>query len=682
MDFQQLNTALNQLGVIPQDVCRASLYFDYLTQAQTYFNTTLAGPAPGGLGGGYPFVEDAVRSANLLQELADILDFYVAPAVDADLQRAYAPPPGGLGHGGGGGWTYRDYFDNVILNVAPGIYAANVAAFMLRYPITDYALQRLFANFRNNIRQACERVIADDALLTQFYEDLYEDDFSILYLKKIKSTGSDFHKGGKQVLILTFRIVHTVDYGPPTGPGPSVEDLKVVYKPSDLEVDCLIIGKAAAINNVVPGGFMNASLVEIYNTRLAAYKLAHPGFTGEELPTYRILPRNYLSAYLGGYPLPIGNAYGYIQYLDNDLSGVARQIFGYYPQGESDYLIFKSQNEHAITQKFYRQEGALIALACTFSFQDLHIENLRVKQYEPYLIDLEICLTKANNGVTDTALIDNFMGNALGGINSYHVDFSDIEWVVGGGAGNADVHSQLKDDYFQNRLWRWQPKRQKSLVTAITNNLLQGCTDGLTVLREEATQPVSAFVAWFLRLNNVLVRYLPYSTTEFRNARREIFINTLLGANPGDPYLATKTAVLLSRISPEYHAYIAPNLPNFLAWQDNESGVDYDNLDIPVFYYRIGNSDLVNSRGQMVAIPANVNINIPPPVHPAVVNLGGRLTFFPNPPMNANVVPQVGVVGGLIGPYNARVLALQNSITVAIGAAAVPLPAVIVPVDH
>jgi len=44
MDLAQLQTRLGQLGVRPKDEYRAALYIDHLADAQTYFQTTLAGP--------------------------------------------------------------------------------------------------------------------------------------------------------------------------------------------------------------------------------------------------------------------------------------------------------------------------------------------------------------------------------------------------------------------------------------------------------------------------------------------------------------------------------------------------------------------------------------------------------------------------------------------------------------
>ena len=66
-------------------------------------------------------------------------------------------------------------------------------------------------------------------------------------LKKIKTTGNDFHKGGKQVLILTFQLA-----GPAAGGAGKPELGRVVYKPSAVEIDCRIVGDSATVNKVSP----------------------------------------------------------------------------------------------------------------------------------------------------------------------------------------------------------------------------------------------------------------------------------------------------------------------------------------------------------------------------------------------------------------------------------------------
>jgi hypothetical protein len=673
MDLAQLMTRLGQLGVRPKDAYRAALYIDYLNDAQTYFTTTLAGTVPnGGFGADYPFVAPALRSATILQELSEILDFYVAPAVDADLRRAFAALPGGLGHGGPVGWTYADYFTNVILDANAGTFTNNIQAFRTRYPITAAALQQLSANFRGNIYLACRRVIADEALLTRFYEDLYEDDFAILALRRIKSTGSDFHKGGKQVLILTFDVVHTVDYGPPLMFGPKREQLKVVYKPSDLEADCLIAGNSAVVNRTLGGApFMAASLFEIYNQRLQQIKTVNPAFTGEPVTTYRILPRAYLSAYAGPYPLPIRNAYGYIQYLDNDLSGTGFQVFGYYPGGESDYLIFQSQDRNAIVRSFYRQEGALAALCSSFSLVDMHIENLRVMRYRPYLIDLEISLTETIAAVDDTQLLGQW-----GGITGVQIMGQDFSWVVRRGVtpGQAYLDRVYPPVYYQNRLWSAAANRQKQTVAVSGPALLQGFTDGMNVLR--ACQQNNDFQAWFARLTSVVVRYLPFKTSDFKAVRTRIFVNQLFSTAPGVALAPTQDAQLRSFLTTEYNAFNpaaanpAPE-PNFVTLTQTVSGLDYLAMDIPVFYHRIGTQEIIDSTGVQVPIPLQVTIDNPNggTRQARVTGIGGifnRATFFANQP-TPTVVDQ-GQVQILAGAgFVPRLNLLSGTINTALG---------------
>ena len=661
MDFAELETQLRNLGVRPIDPLRASLYIDYLDQAKTYFHTTLAGQAPNGLGPAYRFVQTALRSANLLQELADILDFFVSPAIDADLKRVFSAPPGNR-------YTYRQYFDNVILNNNAPTYDANVLSFRSRYPISRDALAGVFANFERNIKQACERIHADQAMLTILYQDLFEDDFAILHLSKIKSTGSDFHHGGQQVLILTFDVVESVDYGPPIGVLPRRGTLRVVYKPSDIEVDCLIAGDSAPVNRALGNQFMAASLFEIYNTRLQAMKTANPAFTGLPLSTYRVLPRNYLSGVGNPAPLPIREAYGYIEYLDNDLSGTAPQVFGYYPFASSDYLIFRSDDETAIVTDFYRREGALCAVAGSFSLHDMHIENVRVMSRLPHLIDLEISLTSAVSEIESTLLLGR-----LGGITGINVDAQDFVWHVENPdtQGQAYLGRKYEDNYYQNRLWRSTADGRKQMVPIDRPNLVRGFNDGMSVLR--AGQQNGDFNAWFARLDNVLVRYTPYGTSEFKNVRTQIFIDEV-ERDRGWTLQEAQQEYLIRLLTDKYDAFAAAGnrtaLPDFVALTQEQSGPDYLNLDIPIFYHRIGTTGIVNSRGEAVPIPPTVTVQgkgVPPnpPTRQArVLGVGGVLardTFFPAPPTH-NVVhqSQVTILGG--PQYDARVNTLKISI--------------------
>lgn len=646
-DIEDLKNSLKDLGIQAsdlQDVERASIYVGYLQAAKLFFGTAMnASPSAGtpGLGrSGFTFVKNAVTSPSLLLELAKSLDLFLGHAVDMELQYQFSASGGSHSN-----WTYSDYFINNIFNSNVVTYTQNISDFKNKYPTTAYALDKLYQNFTNNILECCQRVINDRDLLESFYEEKYPDNLKILALREIKSSGSDFHKGGKQVLFLTFQIVHS-----PEG-DTQHENLKVVYKPSDLEVDCMISGNSDWINATDPGFQLERSLVEIYNDQIDLIKRNNPGFTGEKLDTYGFLPRNYMSVQPAALPLPIKDAYGYIEYLNTDVSGTAYGVFGYYPFGNSDNMIFKSQNERDIIQKFYRKLGALSAIACTFSITDLHLENVRVRNYTPYLIDLEVCLTSSIASINDTNLIDT-----AGGINRYKVDNQDFKWITKDkdSPGSAYIDKAYLTEFKCNRLWQIKQRGFKQLIHVDETELLTGLTDGLEVLK--AAQIAGKFNNWFSRLNNVIVRYLPYGTSDFKNIIKALYFDFRpIILTSTTPQLVDKN--LRIWLGDDYNTGMTA--PEYLVLRPNHAGVDYLNLDIPAFYHRIGTQDIVNSRGELVDIPTQLSID--DPATTVTINIG-RTTFFADKPTDTNV--NAGQVLQLAAndAYPNRVASLQNSI--------------------
>ncbi|WP_126248283.1 DUF4135 domain-containing protein [Chitinophaga rhizosphaerae] len=640
MTYPELAAELKALRVTPPDIYRASLYLDYLQNAQTFFQTTLAvnlGAA------NYSFVQTAVRSASLMNEMAMMFDLFIGTAVDQALSLNIP-----------NNQTYTQYFDTNILN---NDYPANLVDFRRTFIVSTGALQLLYNHFTGNIEQACRRMYADKALLEAFFDALTPNTIhAIQELTAIKSTGSDFHKGGTQVLILAFDVdvVGLFDYNPVT------EIKRLVYKPSDIEADCLLAGRSDVVNAVVPG-FMTASLFEIYNAQLAAYKATHPGFTGLPVPVYGILPRNYQSLHPAGPPLPVRAAYGYIEFLNNDLSGTSIQFNGYYPFAQSDYLIFKSQDAAAITRTFYRTEGAIAALACSFSIQDLHLENLRVKTYLPYLIDMEISLNKETNSIGATSLISG-LGMPIGGINGLFLNAQDFTWVTPPPAAtgnNCFLNRRYETDYKENRLWRWEGVRNKQYVPIDQPALLTGFTDGMTVLR--AAQQNLAFNDWFDRLNNVVVRYIPYATAEFKNS----FISPYyFDPSNATGQLFTMQTLVRGRLEVDASNYQEPDLPNFYVLAGSQCLDDLNQLDIPIYYYRIGMQQIVDSIGAQVQITPSVTIDNPDPPPPTqqLPVTYPLPDFFPNIPTDV-VIDQQQVQALGDARYPARLLLLQTSIT-------------------
>ena len=664
MDTNQLTAALTQLGVTPPEPLRACFYLDKLTTTQTFLSTALAQPvAAGGLGNDYPFVQQAVTATSLLNELAASLDEYLGPAVNNAMAAFFRTTPS----------TYQNYLTQQILNSSTN--DNSISQFLVTYQITAQALLRITNNFQQNILLACQRIIADRAILQQFFNDQYPA-LTILGLTQIKSTGSDFHKGGKQVLILTFSIKYYIQNIVPIW-----SELKVIYKPSDLEADCLLAGDSAAVNRVIPNFMQCPSLVEIFNNRVRAMLPTNPDL--EELPTYRFLPRNYLSLPVGSLTGLLRNAYGYIEYLGYELYGESFSKWDLFPLGSSDYLIFYLQNEQQIISQFYRQLGQLLALSGIFSITDMHIENVRVKSYQPFLIDLEVSLVEPITDLMRTAAFGNMGGiNDTGGITGSHLNDQDFHWAlrVLRTSGLQCLIEDYKDKYYQNRLWIVRSSR--SVVPVSPFWLLEGFTNGMAVL--QAAEQQSDFQAWFTRLNNVVVRYLPYDTTKFKAVRRIIYLDTPDSANSNALPGPTIQGAMLQQITNYYNAYAAAPTPepNLLVWQNAQVQTDYDNLDIPVFYHRIGSLDILDSMGTplLVQNPTIITVlnNATPPAPVAQAVATGRTTYFANVP--TTTIVQQGQLQALTGAgFTAQVQTFVGQIMTYLNVVAPPNPSVLVP---
>ena len=662
MDAAQLHTALTQLGVTPPDELRASLYLQKLRDTQVFLSQTMKLPNvnPNGMGADYSFVKAAVTSSNLLTELAETLDLFIGPAIERDM-RLWSP---------NNPFTYQQYFDARILNSNDVTYDAKVAAFYQQFPIAADAVTRIVENFQQNILRACRRVVQDKAMITALYGDAYAW-LTITGLKRIESTGSDFHKGGQQVLILTFSIRYWVLIH---GAAPKWGELKVVYKPSDIEADCLIIGDSAAVRRADPNFPITASLTEIINGLIATEKSTNPQSTLETLPTYRILPRSYTSAQPQptNYPLPIRNAYGYIEFLKYETT-VPGKIWSLFSYGASDFLIFPDQDEKEIVPRFYRQIGQWLAIACTFSLQDLHLQNVRVMSYTPYLIDLEVCLVKPVDSAEKTGLFGKLAGTELGGITGGTIAVEEYVWDWGVDRNRPVLDKYLPPKTYQNRLYAMRPTWK--LVRPNPFYIVSGFNRLMEILQKAANN--NSFDAWFTRLTGVLVRYIPYPTIDFKQTR-----DTIIGTTNDDhifnaALIPTIQNMLNRTLQLKFQAYqqAATPQPDFLAYQYAVSGTDYQNMDIPVFYHRIGTQDLVDSDGGLVPVPAQITIN----GNQVNTNIG-RNNFFAAQPTATTVRQKQLLVLRFKPGFTHRRLKLRDTILEGLGRQSPPKkPGVLIP---
>jgi hypothetical protein len=656
--------AANAAQLITQRQYRAALYVDRLEATRDFLTNPLTpnspaapiGANPNALAPDYAFAQPALAGGAILNDLAESLDEWICTAVE----EAIAQAPINNQPTRYEGWFINHVFDPVLVN-----YNNNVTAFFNAFPLADHALTQITDNFQRNVATAARRIVNDRTEIADLFSDLYYHGLTLNALTGMRSTGSDFHKGGMQVLVLTFKVAAFFGYGRPS-------DLRLIYKPTDMELDCLVTGNSTAVNQAIPPGpggpFLANSLVELFNLEAAANG---PAGT-EPLPTYRILPRSQTSG-MAGPGVPVRQAYGYSEYLGFSLTGVTRGRFNYYPFGASDYVIFRGTRTAPVIARFYHQMGQLLAIASIFSLTDLHVENVRVRGYQPHLIDLEAALTMPVADIGATLLFLNAMGHIIGGIDGWQTNkvirrFNNAVNVAAIAALNVPKINA-------NRLVRYSATA-KQVVAVDPVLLAEGLDRGLTVLA--ALQGQANTIAWFARAQNVLVRLLPVATQEWLAVRRTVY-DDLNQLAPLTPLANAIGDEVLNVVTNEHNNYVAGPAPvappEYLAPACAQATTDVTNFDIPVFYNRNGAVDMLDSTGAVIAMPANVNLN--PPGSPAVATGfgpgGARVTYYAAAP--ATAAAQLAALPAGLAPTT---VAFTNQILQHMGLLAMPpAPAVV-----
>jgi hypothetical protein len=641
MDLLGIQGRLNALGVSlrfeddpPADAAelvlqrqyRAALYIRRLEDVRRFFTDPLApgGPAgpvnplTNGLGADYPFAEDALSSGALLNDLAESLDTWLLAAVDLSI-RAWAPRVNNP-------TPYEGWFTSQIYDPNNALFDQRVANFFLAYPITNASLTRIIASFQDNVATATRRIVDDRDAIAELFSDLYRPWFALNALTRIESTGSDFHKGGRQVLILTFTVALFFGFGPNS-------NFRLIYKPADLELDCLVAGNSVAVNNAIPGvpAFLQRSLVELFNAEAAA----HPAPGLEPLPTYRILPRKRTSTAAGPGLPRLRDAYGYIEYLPHVPKGMSWNAHNAYANGINDYVIGPRMATAPVIARFYHQMGQLLAIALTFSLTDLHYENVRVRGYEPYLIDLEAALTKPIATIGTTSLF----GGTVGGISSWD-GTKRVKWWDNA-VGRADLDSITVRTYQCNRLVRLTRAGARDVVRVDPVYLDEGLRNGLAVLATLNGQ--ADMLTWFARAQNVLVRLLPLGTQDWDELLRNAYSNSQYLGAATPPVATTIADEVLTIVTDRHNRYpVLPGLPappEYLAVAGAQATVDLNNFDIPVFYNRNGSADMLDSMGNVMVMPATIVVgrvgNAPVATGFGPLPGGARQTYFAAAPDSA-----------------------------------------------
>jgi hypothetical protein len=473
---------------------------------------------------------------------------------------------------------------------------------------------------------------------------------------EIKTTGNDFHKGGKQVLILTFSLV---DAHGDRGRG------RVVYKPSAVEIDCRIVGDSAVVNGIRPKGTLPgsveytqpASLTEIINQRNPPRRRG--GFTSRPLPTYVVLPYD-------GHD--VAEAYGYIQFLSHEPAIEAEGLVPEQVEAAVGRAVLAAQQQRDVVtgsdwivrdpkdgQVFCYQLGALMAMALSVSLCDLHVQNGIVHARLPHLIDLEEALKQPMTKVTETLLSRLALecadpkGKEL---KIFQEGTSELAagWVDPSMApATCTLYEYRAAGPAIVRVGLAGPEGQ-----ANREALVRGLTDVVDVLA--SADGNRAVKDWVRGLDRTLARFVPWGTANYLFRARMLYqdycensIDSL--AQPGG-YKAFQNRgdrFYVNNVHDRYADWRAragamdpggrPEwvTPFFAVEHPDHAWKDYLNGDVPSFYHVLGSDDLLNARGGVVDVGAAMRwqddaANIDPP-DPATVNPADPLSVNARRPL-------------------------------------------------
>lgn len=574
MDAAALAIELKEMNVTPvdeKDPNRPVLYLAHLRKARTFLHEEIREILGQEC---HDFCRPALTDGLLLNDLAKVLDFYAGSALDNRLDNW--PSPGFRPR------KLADFYDQYIWPpiVGDDTYLRNVERFLVGYPAACYAIEKVTSHFQQNVQTVCKRVHQDRcAIMKVFWNELPE--LELLTLTSIRFTGADQHKGGQQVLILGF---DSLSGGVP-------KPLRLVYKPSDVEIDCILVGDSAAVNRARPNYLATGSLFEIFNSLADAIPLA----------THKVLPRVCLRDAPPSEEPPFSKLrelYGYVEYLSHEEP---------HGSGEpNDFMLFGTQAEkNRAKWDFYHTIGRLLALSCTFSLTDMHAENVRVSRCRPHLIDLEVSLGPGVVNVLETGMFEG-----LGGIEGYETSGINFQWVLKKGSDPESLTYDYLREKFANRL-SFGGADQPVLVPVEPSAVLDGLEAGLKTLAAN----IDSFEDWFKRTSGVLVRVLPASTGDLKGYLKDVCINRPEGVPERSAPSAAQA--LYKKFLGNFHSNEGEALPEFAALAPGHVEQDFFDLDIPSFYRRIDQCDIVDSRGNKVDVPRD---------------LAGRGTYYPETP--------------------------------------------------
>lgn len=432
-------------------------------------------------------------------------------------------------------------------------------------------------------------------------------------------TDSDPHKGGKKVCLLdfTFRA------------GGRKTQRRIVYKPSDVEIDYRIAGRnTPEIQQLFHSRVSERLFPEPHESffemldRLK-FNRVNEQLAGQwsqnektkarmqallSLPTYVILPRNpgsRMSADPETQKLPIDRSYGYLEYLTfhpkpPDLGAVFPAlplIIDYVSKprrwqpdsivskGASDWIL----EDALLAKPAFRLWGRLMSMACVLLQTDLHHQNQRLHGLKPYVIDLENCLIKScplPGGPSGT-----LMPQAL------------LKESAKGGLGNTSSVGTTNQLYLRR-------KGRKPVWLNITTpeNAFQvkaGLGEALTAMtacREEIAHWVQVS-----GLADVIVRHVAEATGNLTEGMM-LFAGELLKPDNADldpdtllqAFMGERRKTAVNFWEHAESPYVKQDNPKYGLEIPAYNGLDFKNRNVPVFYRQAGSLDLLTWWGEVV----------------------------------------------------------------------------------
>jgi hypothetical protein len=403
------------------------------------------------------------------------------------------------------------------------------------YPCLPKFMEKINSEFQNAIISALNNINLDKSIIhTNFLPDIE----ATYRLNKIIPTGSDLHKSGKQVLILEF----SDDKNNKT---------KVIYKPSSILIDCMIIGNNKKINskNVyirdnsvaetkdsdekealgTPVTLLNNLEEKIENTLSLAQRINSAGNLDTlAIKTYQILPRESNNK---------SESYGYIEYLThlpwNERNWLIDILAIVNAKPQADYsneiqelvidfenslmrntMLSKSPacNDYIATDQteylaYSFRCGQLSSLSMLIGMTDMHHDNLLINKLNPVAIDLECSF----NIKIDTIAKTGFLSPGAGGASSQKGSMRYA--IMVDLTGIQKIRFQVRT---KNTLYMLD-KNQINPVAPNSNSFIDGFKSIFSILNK---RPASIQDWYSDRLvKSMLIRIVPLPTQSFIEAR-------------------------------------------------------------------------------------------------------------------------------------------------------------------